>query len=354
MNHLQKNITLYHVVYHSLVKYTFNNQFQTARCYFSSTVYIYPLTESMPLSLPKTFTNEFISTQCHLFNLPCYLNNDSIIHGLSNTNALRRAELFYQKQLSDHHQHLHQHDRDVNDAMNSSTDFSDTSQSARCQHQTRQSIQVALYRYVLNNLLGLSDSQSTLDNSTTNTNISSSSDIPLLLDLGCGIHQTDIINHYQLSISNFSRKFIPICIDLFSNNDHNNSSNSNHNHNIHFLKCNLLKRHSSQSSSSVLLPFPDYSMHYIISISFVQWLLIPMVYQSYCLENFLLEIIRLLNQSFHNAQCVIQFYPSKLTDLQLMCETIGRQSHSKFTGCLLISRPISDRGMKIFIYLTCK
>ncbi|CAH8630165.1 unnamed protein product [Schistosoma rodhaini] len=460
--------------------------------YLSSTIYIYPLTESIPLCLPKVFDEQFIINYCHISNLPCYHHHhkDKIINKLPTIHSIRRAELLYQQFLSlsihttDYH--LSSKNKNSKKDVNNNDSFY---QSILNKHQSRQFIQISLYNYVLNHLLGLSTTNNTTTYTTTNN---SNNSIPLLLDLGCGINQMDIINHYLLNISNFNQNFIPICIDLFNNNNnntinsndnndnnnsnnisnngnnnsninnndnnssnnksnintnnsnnnniinninnsnnnvtnnynnnrnnkinnnyninnihnsnnnninnntnngnHNNYSNNNNNinnnsinnnnnnsninnnnsnsnptdnsnnnssifnYNIHLIKCNLMK-HVNTNESQLLIPLPDYSIQYIISISFIQWLLInnhdhnQKSISNHYINQLMYEIIRLLNQSI--GQCIIQFYPNQLIDIQLICEIIEK-IQSNLCGCILISKPVFNRGMKIFLYLTYK
>ncbi|TNN06563.1 hypothetical protein EWB00_008317, partial [Schistosoma japonicum] len=204
--------------------------------------------------------------------IPCYLNKkDKSFGKLPSVKSIRRGELLHKQLLQWCNTELDQ------------IPMSKCSQLPRSQHQSRQYIQLTLYDYVINHLLGLCNQQS-----------NSSNHLPLLLDLGCGINQTDIINHYTNIMPNFSSKFIPICIDLFNNK---NESFKLHHYNIHCIK----------------------------------------------------EIQRLLNYSI--GQCILQFYPTTSFDLQRICETIEIIA-PKLIGCQLICQPVVNRGMKIFIYLT--
>ncbi|VDO78183.1 unnamed protein product, partial [Schistosoma curassoni] len=192
---------LWLVTYPSILKSKSYNHSYWIQQYSTSPIYIYPLTKSIPLCLPKIFDQQFITNYCHINHLPCYYNHDQIISKLPRVQSTRRAELLHNQlynNSTDHTDHDHDHHSDRIKSLS-------TSQSSFHQHQSRQSIQIALYNYVLNNLLGLSNLQSTL-----NTHNHS---IPFLLDLGCGINHLDIINHYLLTISNFNQKFIPLCID---------------------------------------------------------------------------------------------------------------------------------------------
>ncbi|CAH8616431.1 unnamed protein product [Schistosoma margrebowiei] len=430
---------LWLVTYSPILKSKFYIHSYRKQQYSTSPIYIYPLTKSIPLCLPKIFDQQFITNYCHIYNLPCYYNHDQIISKLRRVQSTRRAELLHNQlynNSTDHTDHNHDYHDDRIKSLS-------TSQSLFHQHQSRQYIQIALYNYVLNNLLGLSNLQSTLNIHNHNNHT-----IPFLLDLGCGINHLDIINHYLLTISNFNQKFIPLCIDLFNNNNNTNTrpppntttttttrntntattttttnnnnsnntatntppppnattttpntntattsttnttttnnsnntttntlppnttttstrntntattsttTNSNNgndifNYNIHLIKCNLMKD-DIITTRSQLLPFKDYSIDYIISISFLQWLL-RKDKSWYMIKQLMNEIKRLLNPS-NNSQCILQFYPSQLIDIQLISEMI-ETIQSNFNGCLLIHQPIMNRGMKIFIYLTYK
>ncbi|VDP22059.1 unnamed protein product [Schistosoma margrebowiei] len=397
---------LWLVTYSPILKSKFYIDSYRKQQYSTSPIYIYPLTKSIPLCLPKIFDQQFITNYCHIYHLPCYYNHDQIISKLRRVQSTRRAELLHNQlynNSTDHTDHNHNHHDDRIKSLS-------TSESLFHQHQSRQYIQIALYNYVLNNLLGLSNLQSTLNIHNHNNH-----SIPFLLDLGCGINHLDIINHYLLTISNFNQKFIPLCIDLFNNNNNNtntrpppntttttstpntntatttttnnnnsnntatntppppntttttppntntattsttNTTNSNNgndifNYNIHLIKCNLMKD-DIITTRSQLLPFQDYSIDYIISISFLQWLL-RKDKSWYMIKQLMNEIKRLLNP-LNNSQCILQFYPSQLIDIQLISEMI-ETIQSNFNGCLLIHQPIMNRGMKIFIYLTYK
>ncbi|KAH8873122.1 18S rRNA (guanine1575-N7)-methyltransferase [Schistosoma japonicum] len=133
------------------------------------------------------FLNQFILSTSLVSFIPCYLNKkDKIFGKLPSVKSIRRGELLHKQLLQWCKTDLDQ------------IPMSKCSQLARSQHQSRQYIQLALYDYVINHLLGLCNQQSN----------SNSNHLPLVLDLGCGINQTDIINHYTNIMPNFSKYFI--------------------------------------------------------------------------------------------------------------------------------------------------
>ncbi|CAH8590859.1 unnamed protein product [Heterobilharzia americana] len=230
-----------------------------------SLVYIYPLTETIPLCLPKMFTEVFISKNCHLFPYPSYCSKDKIIRKLSKISSTRRAELLYEQVLNK------QYDNDIDEYT-------------RMQHQTRQCIQTRLYDYVLNDILGLYTIKCSLDN------------FPYLLDLGCGYQSVVTSRYSAITLSSSSSSslanntFFPICIDLF-NSKLFSVPNYTNSRIVQLLKCNLAKQYSS--SINHIIPLRDNSIDYIISISFLQWLLIyPKSWM--CIDYLMHEITRLL------------------------------------------------------------
>ncbi|CAH8865431.1 unnamed protein product [Trichobilharzia szidati] len=322
------------------------SQFQKSSSrYYYSQVHIYPLTETTPLCLPERFDKTFISQHCRIFQTPFYSqsnnNEDKLVRKLRSICSPRRAELFYEKVLMNNTSHNNK-ELDV--------DHDDESH-VRMKHQTRQEIQSALYDYALNHLLGLSNSKQT------------SGRIPFLLDLGCGC-QSNVISHYasfaspssSSSVSSMSNNptFIPICIDLFNTelpfpSRDDNSRRTPTSEVIQLLNCNLIRQYTSQSNQ--IIPLKDNSIDYIISISFFQWLFIqPYSLLSWKSIDFLLyEIVRLLDP--RHGQCVLQFYPTNQLDVKNICQSISR-TIPKLIGCQLVCRPVVNRGMKIFVYLT--
>ncbi|VDP66843.1 unnamed protein product [Echinostoma caproni] len=221
----------------------------------------------------------------------------------------------------------------------------------RGSHYSRTDIQLAMYRFALETCLGL-----TCANPGDGALPFTVADDCLLLDLGCG----DPVDEC-LPITNLISSYTPlkVGVDIFGGKSYSSR--------IECVSFDLTRRVLPCADSKHqphLIPFRDHLFDYIVSISFLQWLVAKDRSDSRnpetgCRMNwFAKELTRLLSRSGQEkanqkccGKCVIQFYPSSWIDVEYVCNSIV-QTSPNIRGCRILARPVPNRGVKLFLYFT--
>ncbi|CAH8597245.1 unnamed protein product [Dicrocoelium dendriticum] len=191
-------------------------------------------------------------------------------------------------------------------------------------HSSKEHIQLAMYKFALQTCLNFP-----LDDSASVSTPSICAN--LLLDLGAGSTGFASISLvHKLSL-------FYIGIDLSGRNVSIPDRSDR-------LICDLSR--SSDLQSSTTLPLRDDSVDVILSISFLQWLTASHKELSGVIDHFFSEIHRILTPVGH---CIIQFYPHSIQELDVVCQAMSTLSPN-LSGCRIYARPVSDRGVKIFLY----
>ncbi|CAL8082973.1 unnamed protein product [Calicophoron daubneyi] len=196
-------------------------------------------------------------------------------------------------------------------------------------HSTREYIQYALYKFALYDCLGLS--------------ISHRFRLPqgsLVFDLGAGQ------SHAGALLIDRLLKHLPLFtlgIDVFFCDDDS----------IVPVSSQMNRIISDLSTTKSLIPLRSACADVIVSVSFLQWLFVEPANAPLLVRRFVSELSRLLiaPQNTHSGQCVIQFYPSSGWDLDLLGQSLAN-AQPKLTGCCILSRPLENRGVKVFFYVT--
>ncbi|TPP55863.1 hypothetical protein FGIG_09113, partial [Fasciola gigantica] len=213
----------------------------------------------------------------------------------------------------------------------------------RKSHSSRIDIQLALYRFALEACFGLictdlgTDAISLCDNRRHGSS---------LLDLGCGNLVNGCLPLTKLLISP-AQLFIGV--DLFVNCSSPTA--------VACVNCDLTRINAQQTAQ--LTPFRDRVFDYVVSISFLQWLIAKdeTHFSDQLLSQFSAELFRLLSRpgdggdGYGNGQCVLQFYPSGWTDVDRVCRCLVK-ANPKLKGCRMLAQPVRNRGTKLFLYVT--
>ncbi|KAA0200286.1 hypothetical protein FBUS_06116 [Fasciolopsis buskii] len=210
----------------------------------------------------------------------------------------------------------------------------------RRSHSSRTEIQLALYQFALEVCFGLIGTDNFGDRA-------SSIHVYSLLDLGCGNSANGSLPLMKLIPTSLAQ--LTIGVDLFAN-----CSNSLA---MACINCDLTR--TSDQRSVQLTPFRDHVFDYIVSISFLQWLMAKNMshVSSELLSRFSEELFRILSQpddddgQYGHGQCVLQFYPSGWTDVDSVCNSLFK-ANPKLKGCRILAQPVANRGIKLFLYMT--
>lgn len=210
----------------------------------------------------------------------------------------------------------------------------------RRSHSSRTEIQLALYRFALEACLGLIRTDNFGDRGGSVHDYS-------LLDLGCG----NPVNGSSplMKLLPTSPAQLTIGVDLFSNCSNPLA--------LACVNCDLTRTSSQRPAQ--LTPFRDHVFNYIVSISFLQWLITKNLshVSNGLLSRFSEELFRLLSQPddddghYGQGQCVLQFYPSGWTDVDSVCNSLLK-ANPKLKGCRILAQPVANRGTKLFLYIT--
>ncbi|KAF8563630.1 hypothetical protein P879_06135 [Paragonimus westermani] len=251
---------------------------------------VYPLTRGSPICLPSGFRHLAQEKFIRLYEvIPKYGNTEK--------RPTRRAEVAGQLLFS----------------------AEDRLKFLR-RHLSREYIQLALYRFALETCFGLPVYHQDPKISIPSGNV--------LVDLGAGGINSNPTVGKLLSRSHT----LVIGADLYHSWSCLPSSP------IIRLTCDLVKQRT--------IPLRNECADFIVSISFIQWLTASTGDKSTILNAFLSEVARLLRSG---GQCVLQFYPQSGADINLVCHKLTHV-HPHLSGCRIISRPLLNRGLKVFIY----
>ncbi|KAF6769119.1 hypothetical protein AHF37_12554 [Paragonimus kellicotti] len=187
-------------------------------------------------------------------------------------------------------------------------------------HLSREYIQVALYRFALETCFGLPVCHQDPKLSFPSGNV--------LVDLGAGDVNSNATLRTLLSRSHT----LVVGADLYHRFPCLPSSPMNR------LTCDLVKQQT--------IPLRNECADFVVSISFIQWLIASTSDKPTVVNVFLSEVARLLRSG---GQCVLQFYPQSGADINLVCHELTCV-HPHLSGCRIVSRPLSNRGLKVFIY----
>ncbi|KAF5403746.1 hypothetical protein PHET_02562 [Paragonimus heterotremus] len=187
-------------------------------------------------------------------------------------------------------------------------------------HLSREYIQVALYRFALETCFGLPVYHQDPKLFFSSGNV--------LVDLGAG----DVNSNPTVGTLLSRSHTLVIGADLYHHWSCLLSSPINR------LTCDLVQQQT--------IPLRNECADFVVSISFIQWLIASPGDKSTIVNAFLSEVARLLRSG---GQCVLQFYPQSGADINLVCHQLTCV-HPHLSGCRIVSRPLLNRGLKVFIY----
>ncbi|VDM01855.1 unnamed protein product [Schistocephalus solidus] len=102
------------------------------------------------------------------------------------------------------------------------------------------------------------------------------------------------------------------------------------------------------------LPLRSGIVDFVVSISFLQWLLVAASTRCHSsltqrppIHAFISEMVRILRPV--GGHGILQFYPTCPRDLDVVCEALAHASPG-LRGCRIRVRPVPQRGQKIFVY----
>ncbi|KAF7258159.1 hypothetical protein EG68_04867 [Paragonimus skrjabini miyazakii] len=187
-------------------------------------------------------------------------------------------------------------------------------------HLSKEYIQVALYRFALETCFGLPVCHQDPKLSFPSGNV--------LVDLGAG----DVSSSPTVGTLLSRNHTFVVAADLYHSWSCLPPSPINR------LTCDLVKQQ--------VIPLRNECADFVMSISFIQWLIASTDDKSTIMNAFLSEVARLLRSG---GQCVLQFYPQSSADINLVCHKLTCV-HPHLSGCRIVSRPLLNRGLKVFIY----